>query len=264
MRLGARAFAALLLVALGAAASAQVNEQIVDLPTRPGITQRLLVLAPPQPRAAVVLFAGGHGGLQLQAGGTMGWGAGNFLVRSRHRFAASGLLVAVIDAPSDRQAPPFLGGFRQRAEHAADVRAVIAWLRTRVQRPVWLVGTSRGTQSAAWLATELTGADGPDGVVLTATILRDDRGRPVPAMPLERIRVPVLVVHHEQDGCRHCAYADVPALMDRLAHVPRRELISFRGGDNVGDPCEARAYHGFNGLEDEVVARIASWMLAAK
>lgn len=255
---------AVLLLGLASAVSAQVSEQVVDLPTRPGVTQRLLVLAPPQPRAAVVLFAGGHGGLQIQPDGTLRWGAGNFLVRARQRFAAQGLLVAVIDAPSDRQAPPFLGGFRQRPEHAADVQAVIAWLRSRAQKPVWLVGTSRGTQSAGWLATELNGADGPDGIVLTATILSDDRGRPVPSMPLDRIRVPVLVVHHEQDGCRHCAYADVPVLMARLAHVPKRELIAFRGGENIGDPCEARAYHGFNGLEDEVVARIAAWMLAAK
>lgn len=260
-----RRLAVLLLGLAGAgAASAQVSEQVVDLPTRPGVTQRLLVIAPPQPRAAVVLFAGGHGGLQIQPDGTPRWGAGNFLVRARQRFAAQGLLVAVIDAPSDRQMPPFLGGFRQTREHAADVQAVIAWLRARVQRPVWLVGTSRGTQSAGWLATELNGPDGPDGIVLTATILSDDRGRPVPAMPLDRIRVPVLVVHHEQDGCRHCAYADVPALMQQLAHVPKRELIAFRGGDNVGDPCEARAYHGFNGLEAGVVTRIAAWMLAAK
>lgn len=259
-----RALAALLLLALGATAGAQLREEIVEIPTRPGVTQRLLVLAPPQPRAAVVLFAGGHGGLQLQDNGTMGWGAGNFLVRSRQRFAAQGLLVAVIDAPSDRQAPPYLGGFRQRVEYAADVRAVIAWLRTRAQKPVWLVGTSRGTQSAGWLATELTGPEGPDGIVLTATILSDDRGRPVPAMPLERIRVPVLVVHHEQDGCRHCDHARIPALMARLAHLPRHALITMRGGENVGDPCEARAHHGFNGLEDEVVSRIAAWMLAAK
>lgn len=258
-----RALAALLLCGFGAAAAAQVREEIVDLPTRPGVTQRLLVLAPPQPRAAVVLFAGGHGGLQLQANGTMGWGAGNFLVRSRQRFAAQGLLVAVIDAPSDRQTPPFLGGFRQRAEHAADVRAVLAWLRAQGPRPVWLIGTSRGTQSAGWLATELTGPDGPDGVVLTATLLSDDRGRPVPAMPLQRIGVPVLVVHHAQDGCRHCDPARLPVLMERLAHLPRHELITMRGGENVGDPCEARAHHGFNGLEDEVVARIAAWMLAA-
>jgi hypothetical protein len=50
--------------------------------------------------------------------------------------------------------------------------------------------------------------------------------------------------------------------MAKLDHVPRKQLISFTGGISEGDPCEARAHHGFNGIEDEVVARIAAWITA--
>lgn len=250
------------LAALLPHAQAQTSQTVVDLPTRSGVTQRMLVIAPPEPKAAVVLLAGGHGGLQLFPNGSMKWGEGNFLVRTRQLFADQGLVVALVDAPSDRQSPPYLQGFRQTPEHAADLKAVIAWLRENARVPVWLVGTSRGTQSAAYVATELAGRDGPDGVVLSSTILSDDKGRPVTAMPLGRIRVPVLVVHHEQDGCRHCAYADLPALMAKLSNAPRRQLLSFHGGESRGDPCEAFAHHGFNGLEAEVVRETAAWMLA--
>jgi pimeloyl-ACP methyl ester carboxylesterase len=176
-------------------------------------------------------------------------------------FASQGFAVAVIDAPSDRQSPPFLGGHRQRAEHAADVKEVIAWLRQKWPRPVWLIGTSRGTQSAAYVATRLVGDGGPDGIVLTSTILADRRSRPVPDMPMDRLRIPVLVVHHEQDACRVTLYGDVPRLLEKLASNPRKELMTFSGGVNQGDPCQARAYHGFNGLEAEVVQKIASWIL---
>ena len=31
------------------------------------------------------------------------------------------------------------------------------------------------------------------------------------------------------------------------------------GGVNAGDPCQARAYHGFNGLDDKVVEAVASF-----
>jgi pimeloyl-ACP methyl ester carboxylesterase len=182
-------------------------------------------------------------------------------VRIRQLFAEQGLLVAVVDAPSDRQSPPYLSGFRQRPEHAADIKAVIAWLREQAEVPVWLVGTSRGTQSAAYVATELNGPEGPDGLVLTSTILTDDKGRPVPAMPLWKLRIPVLVVHHEQDGCRHCSFKDVPSLMEKLGSAPRKQLLAFKGGENRGDPCEAFAYHGFNGLEREVVTQITTWIL---
>jgi len=44
-----------------AAARGEVRSAAVDIPTRPGVTQRVIVLTPESPRAAVVLFAGGTG-----------------------------------------------------------------------------------------------------------------------------------------------------------------------------------------------------------
>lgn len=245
-----------------ALAPAQAAEKVVDLPTRPGVTQRLLLTEVPGAKAAVVLLAGGHGGLQIQNGGSMLWGDGNFLVRSRALFAQQGVTVAVVDAPSDRQSPPYLSGYRQRPEHVADLQAVIAWLRETAKVPVWLVGTSRGTQSAAHVATSLDAPQGPDGLVLTASILTDPRSRPVTAMPMERLRMPVLVVHHEQDGCSHCPYGEVPALMAKLGGAPRSQALGMTGGTTRGDPCEAASYHGFNGIEAEVVQKTVAWMLA--
>ncbi len=251
------------LYAAACGASARVEESVVDLPTRDGVTQRVLYLAPPSPKAAVILFAGGHGGLQLQPNGAIKWGEGNFLVRARALFAENGLVVVVVDAPSDRQSRPYLSGFRQTPAHVADIKAVIAWLREQTGLAVWLVGTSRGTQSAAYIATQLPPTlGGPDGLVLTSTMLSDDKGRPVPDLPLGRLTIPVLVVHHAQDGCRHSAFRDLPRLMDKLNGASRSELVTYRGGGNRGDPCEAYAYHGFNGLEKDVVAQIARWISA--
>jgi len=237
--------------------------RVVDIPTRPGVTQRMVVIEPDKPKAAVVLFAGGNGGLQISPAGNFKWGEGNFLVRTRRLFASNGLMVAVVDAPSDRQNSPYLSGFRQTPEHVADIKAVIAWSRQQANIPVWLVGTSRGTQSAAFIATQLALADGgPDGLVLTSTMLTDKPGaRPVPEMPLGRIQVPTLVVHHKQDGCQYCKYRDLPSLMDKLTAVPRKELLTFEGGKDQGDPCEAMAHHGFNGIEQEVVTKIAEWII---
>ncbi|HEX2010362.1 MAG TPA: alpha/beta hydrolase [Roseateles sp.] len=257
-----RLLMALCAAATSLAAAAQSAPKVVDVPTREGVSARILFIAPPDPKATLLLLPGGHGGLQLFPIGSMKWGSGNFLVRARQLFVEQGVAVAVVDAPSDRQAPPYLGGFRQTPAHAADLKALVAWARANSKGPVWLVGTSRGTQSAAYAATELQGPDGPDGLVLSSTILSDPKGRPVPAMPLGKIRVPVLVVHHEQDGCEHCAYSDLPALMAKLANSPKAQLLAFKGGENKGDPCEAQAYHGFNGLEADVVGQTVAWVLA--
>jgi len=228
-----------LLLVTAAAASAQ-SPQIVDVPSRPGVTQRILVITPGKPKAAVILFAGGDGGLTLEADGRIPKLAGNFLVRSRQLFTEQGLTTVVIDAPSDRQSPPFLSGYRQTDDHVADVKAIIAWLRQQSRIPV--------------------AEGGPDGIVLTSTIVSDPRSRAVPDMALDRLRIPVLVAHHREDGCRVCLFSDVPRLMERLTTPPRKELLVFDGGISTGDPCEARAHHGFNGIEREVVTRIAAWL----
>lgn len=255
-----KTFAFLLMTASAALAQ---SPQVVDVPSRPGVTQRILVITPEKPKAAVVLFAGGDGGLTLEADGRIPKLSGNFLVRSRQLFVDQGLTTVVIDAPSDKQSYPFLSGYRQTDDHVADVKAVIAWLRQQAKIPVWLIGTSRGTQSVGHVATRLPATDGgPDGIVLTSTVVSDPRSRAVPEMALERIRIPVLVAHHREDSCRVCRFSDVPQLMERLATPPRKELLVFEGGISVGDPCEARAYHGFNGIEREVVQRITAWISA--
>ena len=253
-----RAAVALIAGIFASGASAQA-ERVVDIPTRPGVTQRFLYLPASEPRVAAILFAGGHGGLAIDAAGKLGWGSGNFLVRSRRLFVERGVTVAVIDAPSDRQAPTWLGGFRQTPEHAADVRAVAAWLREESKRPVWLVGTSRGTQSAA--ATAIAGV-GADGLVLTSTMLIDPRGRPVTAMAVEKLAMPVQVVHHKRDGCASTPYQLAPPLVERMTSATRKALVVFEGGQDGGDPCEAFAHHGYPGLEPQVVDAIVAFMLA--
>jgi len=238
-------------------------EALVDIPTRPGVTQRFLLLVPEHPVASVILFAGGNGGLQISPDGMLGGGRGNFLIRTRAQWATQGFVVVALDAPSDRQSEPFLTGFRQTPEHVQDIRAVIAWIREQYALPVWLVGTSRGTQSAAYAATTLPRSEGPDGLVLTSTILTDNKSRPVPAMALDTLQIPTLVVHHRLDGCKVCKPEYLPELMGRLHGAPRKDLIVVEGGVSEGDPCEARAYHGFNGIEETVVTSASRWMLEA-
>src|SRR5262244_1182472 len=90
--------ALLALVLLGVSASTSsgdVAQRVVDVPTRPGVTQRFLLLSPREPKATVVLFAGDHGGLQIAADG--GWNPlwDNFLVRSRQLFVEHDLAVAI-------------------------------------------------------------------------------------------------------------------------------------------------------------------------
>ena len=253
-----RFFAVLILTALSL--FADVSSRVVDVPTRSSVTERLLVLTPEAPKAVVVLFAGGHGGLQLSNDGKLGWGEGNFLMRTRELFAQAGLMVVIVDAPSDHQREPYLSGFRQTKEHVQDISAVTAWIKTQTTAPIWLIGTSRGTQSVAYVATE--NPTNIYGIVLTSSILYDVKSDAVPEMKLEKLQMPVLVVHHKKDGCSHCSFDLIPSLMNKLSASSAKELITIEGGQTKGDPCNAFGHHGFNGVEHEAVTKIADWVLA--
>ena len=234
---------------------------VKTLDSRPGVAESFLLVQPDSPPvASVILLSGGEGVVSLNRYGPS-WKHGNFLVRARDLFAEEALLVAVLDVPSDRSSG--YGSFRVSKEHARDVAAVIAALKALAPVPVWLVGTSKGTVSAAFVAGRLW-QGGPDGIVLTSSIT--DRSREtadtVLDADLDEIRVPVLIVHHKQDRCVVTRYNTARLLPGQLKKAPRKEFMGFEGGLSVGDPCESFAYHGYNGIEREVVHAIAVWIKA--
>jgi Serine aminopeptidase, S33 len=238
-------------------------EEIRTIPTRAGVTESFVVVRPAgAPVASVVLFAGSRGRLRLERG-LPGPAATNFLVRNRARFAERGLLVAVVDSPSDRLGDGLVR-FRTSAEHAADVRALIAALRAEAPVPVWLVGTSMGSVSAASVAVRRE-SGGPDGIVLTSSVTGQSRemAESLQDVALDRARVPTLVVHHRDDACRASRYADTSWLMRQLSAAPKRALLTFSGGDRPqSDACEPLAPHGYFGIDAQVVDAIAAWIVA--
>jgi pimeloyl-ACP methyl ester carboxylesterase len=249
----------LCLLALLAAAPARAGEALVSLPTRSGVTQPFWVMTPPgKPVASVILFTGGSGLLGSARRPVLQ--GNNFLIRSRDKFAAAGFLVAAVDAPSDH--PEGLDFFRGSAEHAQDIAAVIAYLRQQAAVPVWLVGTSMGTISAANAAARLK-SGGADGLVLTSSIVAQSRrASPINAsVDVADITQPTLFVHNKEDACVVCPFSAVPSLVDRFSHARKKELIAVSGGSPPqSDPCEALSRHGYLGIEDEVVGDIARWI----
>lgn len=239
-------------------ASAAWAEDIVILPTRPGVSQSYLLSAPEagKARAVAVLFPGGAGKTDLEREtARKALDRGNFLVRSRWLFAGIGVAAAVVDAPSD-QPRGMEDDFRLGAAHAEDIGKVVAHLRSRFPGlPVFLVGTSRGTISAASVGRSLGGT--VDGVALTASLfLASKRGPGLDGFDFSSVPFPLLFVHHVDDACPYTPYASARQLAERYP------LVSVTGGlPAQSQPCEAMSAHGFLGKEAETVDAIARWML---
>lgn len=270
----AAVMAALISLALAGAAPARAVETVVELPTRPGVTQAFLgTPVQGKPVATVILLPGspgtlfkrtGSGQIQRDAAGVPAIYGGNFLIRTRHAFAAASFLVFSVDVPSDH-----LGGvdpFRGTAEHAQDIAAVIAYARQQAPVPVWLVGTSMGTISAANAGARLK-TGGPDGLVLTSSMTAATKHNESVdvAVDVGAITIPTLFVHNKEDGCVAATFGGVASLMDKFKRSPRKELIAVSGGSPPqSDPCQAFSRHGYLGIEDEVVGDIARWIKSGR
>ncbi len=245
------------IAALSIPASRAAADEIVTLQTREGVTQSFLLSTPAnRPAAVAVLFPGGYGGIRLRVEHSdIKFAGGNFLVRSRKLFVNGGVATAVIDAPSD-QATGMEDWFRLGDKHARDIAVVVAELIKRFDNaPVFLVGTSRGTLSAA------NGGRAPGtavaGVILSATMFVAARsGQGLSGFDFTTIRVPVLFVHHADDGCFATPYRNAKSLSAKFP------LITVQGGEAArSDPCEAFSAHGFLGKESETVDAMVNWML---
>jgi pimeloyl-ACP methyl ester carboxylesterase len=234
-----------LIVAVGAAARA---EETINLPTRPGVTESILFTAAAHPAASLIMFPGNLGLIRAVRS--------NFLIRVVPNFVVLDFNVAVADSPSD-QPNGMPDAFRMSEAHATDIAAVIAFLRQRAAVPVWLVGTSRGTISAASVGVRL-GPPRVDGVVLTSTVWAVS----IPQVPLEQLRVPTLLVHNRNDGCKESPFAFAAAGLARLSAAPTKELIAVAGGRSRSAACEALSPHGYYGIEGEVVPLIGAWIKA--
>jgi hypothetical protein len=198
---------------------------------------RAVLIRPKAPRASVILLPGGSGAIQAGDHGDIHGLLGNQLVRTRQAYAARGLAVLVADASTDLKS-------------AVDYMAAI-------KRPVTVIATSRGTIRAA---EGIARGAWPDALVLTSGLLSPESGSGNNVMSIlgSPSSLPrTLVIHHRQDGCRLTLPAGVEPFIKWSAGRARVSWVS--GGADEGDACEARAHHGFNGLDGQIVGLAASF-----
>jgi len=174
-------------------------------------------------------------------------------------------MVAIFDAPSDQKSKDGMnGGFRNSKKHVKDMDAVIAYLREVKSIPIWLVGTSRGTESVSNIA--IHSKQKPAGLVLTSSItVSMKKGKAITEQSLGKISIPTLIISHEKDSCNVTPAVNTQKIADQLQGAPNVEVKFFSGGDKpLSKPCQAKSYHGYLGIEKEVVDYISDFIKSNK
>lgn len=193
---------------------------------------KAVLIRPENPKASVILMPGSDGRIGVGHDGTIHRLRNNQLVRTRHAYAKRGLAVLVIDA---------------------DVNLALAVKTMRmVKSPVIVIATSRGTLRAA---RGIAAGARPDALVLAAGFLTNASGSNenvanILGSPAKLPRT--LVIHHRHDGCRVTRPAGVAPFIEWARGKAR--VVWFDGGNTAGNPCKARAHHGFAGLDARVVS----------
>ena len=199
----------------------------------------ILTVGDGRPTYAVLLMPGGPGNLapHMDAGRLVfSWG-GNFLIRSRALFASPGFAAVSIDATTT----------------PGRILAIANDLQGRFgPLAIYVAGNSRGTYATMTLSAPLDGRVA--GFIHTSSL------NAIASFDTRQFRSRHLIVHHTMDLCSGARF--------NAAEPSHRSygtaLIAMEGGVSVGKACEAFAYHGFNGVEKETVARINAWILAGR
>lgn len=253
---------ALLLPMLLTSVPALAVTEVRSINTRPGVTMDFLVMTPEPPgqRDALIMFPGGNGArpFRLAEGGVVtGW---SFLVRSADTFIRNGLAVVAVNPPSDH--PTGMStGFRESSEHAQDIATLATYLGQQGYERIFLVGNSRGTLSATYLGTRLKDSH-VKGVILTSSLEYDNFLR---WLPLEQLRLPILMVHHREDACRVSSFEEAEKTRASLSATTAVDFTEVNGGAYPRSaPCDNLSAHGFFGVEDKVVQVISDWVSGHK
>lgn len=216
------------------------------------------VMSHAQARATLILLPGGNSATGEVVDGKPR--SGNFLSRSRAMFVRAGYNVMVVYRPTDLSDLDY--GYRISAQHIGELRLAIDYAKKTFGKPVWLVGTSRGTVSGTAAAIAL-GPEQVAGLVLTSSVTRVKAGA-IATQDLAQLRIPVLVVHHSKDACKFCVPDEARQIPALLTQAPKKDFLLIEGGsDPKGNVCEAKHWHGFINFEAETVAQISDWITKA-
>jgi hypothetical protein len=187
------------------------------------------------PSYVLILFPGGSGIVDphMENGQLVYRAKNNFLLRAREFFVDNEFVTVSTNS----------------TQVAERIQAIIDDLKMRFPAArIYLIGNSKGTYDTMRLAAYLS--DNIAGEIHTSSLQN------IYYFNAKIYANRHLVVHHRNDSCHVTPFAAAEGSHVRYGN----DFIAMEGGISVGDPCEAFAHHGYNGIEKETADAIKQWI----
>jgi len=226
------------------------NAQVFDVPFNTETPTRTLLVPVQNPKAVVLLFPGGPGVLRLQDDGSTN--NRHTFVRSKELWAKYGIDAVLVDTPYE------LGvgdkNIRASRDHQERILNVVKYYKEKLNLPIWIFGHSMGSVSVS----EFVNIGKEQQQMIKGVIIA---GTYKSVTINEDVKLPVLAIHHIQDGCSITPVSVSESVIKNRPKDTRSQLILIDGGITKGDICRGMAYHGFNQTEEEFIKSAAEFIL---
>lgn len=205
-------------------------------------------------KVTYILVPGGEGGIgEIVEGQPSNQ---NFLVRSRGHFFKTPANVLIPFRTAESQS--WSSSYRVSKEHQSEIETLVD-LAEKNNRPIVLVGMSRGTLSA--LSYLQRSKDPRIQALVLLSAVTGQKGENVFSLEIEKIKIPVFLVHHLKDECPSSRPGDVNKVLARFFQSNSKALKWIEGGRGAsGEVCGSNHWHSFINKEAETVEEVHRWV----
>lgn len=239
-----------ILAFLGMLLSSVAHSQVFDVLYKDDAPTRTLLTPVKNAKAVVLLFPGGGGVLNLQSDGSTT--NGHTFVRSKDLWAQYGIDSVLVDTPYDLGSG--MRNSRSIRDHQQRILNVVNYYKEKLNLPVWIFGHSMGTVSVSEF---INGGKEKEKLIAGVIVAGTYRAASVDS----DVSVPVLAIHHVDDGCASTPFSTSERIIESRPKQFVSQFIRMDGGVSEGDVCGSRAYHGFNQKEPEFIKAAAQFIL---
>lgn len=231
-------------------------EEIRTITTRPDTSMAYFIKTPKSAtKSVMVMFPSGGGNDHFTSKGSGFSFSDDFLMRNMQAFIDRNHAVSVVGLPSDHEV--LEDEFRTSAGHYTDIMKLCGKLATDGFTAIYFVAIGSGTLSAEALANRPLPPE-VKGVILVSPM---ELASIDPPLTMDKVKTPVLLLHHERNVCGAFTMSGAVAIRDSLPKTTKTTFVTLSGGKQVNaSPDDCSPAHQLPDFDKALVAAIANWI----